>query len=190
MRSTRTLFFAAAAIASCTLVSGPADAGGLGKFVSGLVARGVVRGVVSGAARSTPGNTYASGFSDKTYTPNVLTVDQLVQCLKTASALDQQSEVLEGKRSELQLAGREIDQLRAQLEMNPAAVIRSSQVSVDRFNAEVDRYNAIANRLKSKEADFNGLVSDHNSNVTGFNAACAKQYYADDMESARKLAGI
>jgi hypothetical protein len=126
----------------------------------------------------------------KTYTPNVLTVDQLVQCLKKATALDQESDQLEGKRSELLSAGKEIDQVKGQLDIKRAALNRYSQVSVDRFNAEIDRYNVMANRLKSREERFNDLVSIHNSNATEFNAACAKQYYADDMETARRLAGI
>jgi hypothetical protein len=163
-----------------------ADAGGLGRFVSGLVARGIVRG----AAQSRNSNAYTPDVLSKTYTPNILTVDQLVRCLKKASALDQQSDQLEGKRIELQSAGKEIDQLKDQLDIKRAAVNRSSQVSVDRFNAEIDRYNVTADRLKSQEERFNVLVTFHNGNVTGFNAECGKQYYADDMESARKLAGI
>jgi prefoldin subunit 5 len=163
-----------------------ADAGSLGKFLSGLIARGVVRGT----AHSMDGSAYTPNVPSKSYTPNVLTVDQLVRCLKEASMLDEQSDPLERKRTELQSAGKEVDQLKDQLDIKRAAVNRASQISVDRFNAEIDRYNATVNRLKSQEEHFNLLVSVHNGNVNRFNAECAKQYYADDMESARKLAGI
>ena len=83
-----------------------ADAGSLGKFLSGLIARGVVRGT----AHSMDGSAYTPNVPSKSYTPNVLTVDQLVRCLKEASMLDEQSDPLERKRTELQSAGKEVDQ--------------------------------------------------------------------------------
>jgi chromosome segregation ATPase len=161
----------------CLVAAESAYARGLGKFVGGLVARGVV----SGAARS---------MQSKTYSPDVLTVDQLVQCLRKASALDEESTQLEAKKSELQSASKDIENLKSRLEMKSAMVNRRIQSQVDSFNAEIDSYNVSAARLKSREDDFNRLVSFHNAIARGFNAECAKQYYADDMESARKLAGI
>jgi hypothetical protein len=83
-----------------------------------------------------------------------------------------------------------MDQLNSQLDIKRRAVNTYNQVSVDRFNADIDRYNAMAGRLKSREERFNELVSVHNITVTLYNNMCAKQYYADDMEEARKLAGI
>ena len=115
---------------------------------------------------------------------------RLVQCLKKANGLDQESEQLDGKRSELKSSANEIDQLKSQIEMRCELVNRSNQASIDRFNADVDRYNTIADRLKREEDIFNGLVGTHNGHVNGYNVECAKNYYQDDMKSARKLAGI
>jgi hypothetical protein len=161
---------------ACLIAAEPADARGLGRFVSGLV----TRGAVSSAARR----------QSKTYTPDVLTVDQLVQCLTKANALDQESEQLEAKRGELEAAAKDMDYLKNRLDMRGSMINRRSQHQIDSFNAEVDSYNASAKRLTSREDDFNRLVSFHNASANSYNAECAKLYYADDMETARKLAGI
>jgi hypothetical protein len=43
---------------------------------------------------------------------------------------------------------------------------------------------------KGLEVALNVSIDTHNAAVDAYNLACAKKYYADDMESARKLAGI
>jgi hypothetical protein len=162
-----------------------AEARGLGRFLGGFLARGAA----SAATRSLPQSPYSLPQS-KAYPSDVLTVDQLVQCLKKASSLDEEAEKLAAKKSELQSAGRDMDNRKSQLEMKSAIVNRRSQLQIDRFNAEVDTYNASAERLKAEEENFNRLVNFHNAIANSFNAECAKKYYADDMESARKLAGL
>jgi hypothetical protein len=162
-----------------------AEARGLGKFLGWLLARGAVSSAVHSLPQS---KTYSPDL--KIYSPDILTVDQLMQCVKKASALDEESEYLRAKKSELQSIGNDVDARKGQLEMKGATVNRRSQLQVDGFNAEVDAYNAGAERLKAQEDNFNRLVTLHNAQANLFNADCAKKYYADDMESARKLAGI
>jgi predicted neutral ceramidase superfamily lipid hydrolase len=162
--------------AGSLIATGPADARGLGRFLGGLVARGAVSGVTHGMRKS--------------YTPDVLTVDQLVQCLKKASALDQESNDVESKRTELRAAVGQIDRLKTQIETKRATLNRYSQQAVDDFNADVELYNAAVNAGRSRESYLNAVVDLHNANVESYNAVCAKQYCADDMEQARKLAGI
>lgn len=48
---------------------------------------------------------------------------------------------------------------------------------------------AIVDDIGKNRFELDGLVVVL-SNVDGHNAACAKKHYADDMEKARKLAGI
>ncbi len=153
-----------------------ADARGLGRFVGGLVARGAVSGVTHGMRKS--------------YTPDVLTVDQLVQCLKKASLLDQESEDIESKRKELQIFVSQVDRLKSQMEMKRGSLDRYSQAAVDGFNADVDRYNEAAADGRNRQNNFNNLINAHNGSVDFYNIVCVKKYYADDMESARKLSGI
>jgi hypothetical protein len=121
----------------------------------------------------------------------MLTVDQLVLCLKSASALDQETGQIEGYRRMLRFASDEINLLQAQINQKRSGVIRSSQASVDNFNADIDRYNAMVERRNSQGDGFNLIVQDHHDKEDRYNAECAEKYYAtDDMESARKLAGI
>lgn len=134
-----------------------ADARGMGRFVGGLVTRGAVSGVTRGMQKS--------------YTPEILTVDQLVQCLKQASTLDQESERLELARKELQISSHQIDQLKAQLEKKGSVVNRSSREAVDNFNAEIDRYNALETNVRSRQNVFNSSANVHNISATSYNAS-------------------
>jgi len=154
----------------------------MGRFLSGLLTRGAVSATVHGLRDS---NTLA-----KSYTPDILTVDQLVQCLKRATSLDQEFDGLESMRKELQISSDQIDPLKAQLEKKAAVVNRSNKVAVESFNVEIDRYNALEMNVRNRQELFNYSVNAHNISANSYNAACAKKYYADDMEQARKLAGI
>jgi hypothetical protein len=155
-----------------------AESRGLGKFLGRLLAREAV----AGAMRSSP--------QIKTNSSDTLTVNQLVRCLKKASALDEESEFIAAKRSELQSARKDMDARKSKLEMKGALLDLNSQLQVDDFSAEVDAHNASVERLKSHEDDFNRFVNLHNGLVNFFDAECAKRYFADDMATARKLAGL
>ena len=154
-----------------------ADARGRG-FVAALLARGAVTAATSHSARA------------KSYTSDVLTVDQLVACLKKADGLDRESQQIETQRERLSSTANEIDRMRAMTESQRATLNRYSQADVDRFNREVDRYNTMATNAKGLQNTFNLTIGSHNTGVDAYNLECAKKYYADDMESARKLAGI
>ena len=69
----------------------PSDAGGMGRFLGSLVARGVVRGAIAPGRSNPPPQSYEA----KSYTPDVLTVEQLANCIKKATKLDGDSERLE-----------------------------------------------------------------------------------------------
>jgi hypothetical protein len=56
----------------------PSDAGGMGRFLGSLLARGLVREAIV-AGRS---NTQPQSYTAKSYTPDVLTVAQLASCIK------------------------------------------------------------------------------------------------------------
>jgi hypothetical protein len=182
------------------VTSQAAHAGALGKFVSGLVGRGIAKeaaegigsAAVRGAARTVPYLSSAPSTSapSKLYTPNVLTVDQLVECLKKANTLDQDGDLLQKRSTEMHSARQQLDQFKSQLEVKRKAVNRNSKVSIDTFNAELKRHNAMVDDLNSLQDLFNRFVAFHNVNTSEYNTACAKHYYSDDMERARALAGI
>jgi hypothetical protein len=120
----------------------------------------------------------------------VLTVDQLVACLKKAEGLDRESEQIEVQREKLNSLVTEIDRTRSLTDSQRATLNRYSQAEIDRFNRDVDRYNAHVTNAKNLQNTFNLSIGSHNTRVDAYNLECAKKYYADDMESARKLAGI
>jgi len=68
----------------------------MGKFLGSLVARGIVReAIVAGRSSSQP------QYLPKSYTSDVLTVEQLANCIKTATKLDGASQQVEAMRTAL-----------------------------------------------------------------------------------------
>jgi hypothetical protein len=161
----------------------PSDAGGMGRFLGSLVARGVVReAIVAGRSNAQP------QYLPKSYTPDVLTVEQLANCIKKAAKLDGDSERLEVIRTALLASKSEIDLSSATVEFQRIRVDHHSQKWVDAFNALINRYNILVTNGKSKQANFNALVDAHNTEADAYNAGCVKKYYADDLPDAQKLA--
>jgi hypothetical protein len=160
----------------------PVDAGGMGRFLGSLVARGAVRGaIIAGRSQS---DTYAP----KVYSADVLTVEQLALCIKQATKLDGDNDWLEIDRRALLASKSEIDASSAAIELQRPRVDHYSQQSINGFNALIDRYNALVTNGKVKQASFNALVDAFNVQVNTYNANCAKKYYADDLPDAQKLA--
>ncbi|MCX7310198.1 MAG: hypothetical protein NTV56_00355 [Alphaproteobacteria bacterium] len=176
MRPMVVLLLFGIAVASC----GTAEARGLGRFASGM-ARGAISNSAHAGVRS---------YVAKNYTLDVLTVDQLVACLKRANSLDEESEELETSRVAVQIASKELDELGARIEQRGLTVDTRVKRQVDGFNADIEVYNATVQSHKARQAAFNKQVDLHNVGAALFNGNCAKKYYADDMENARKLAGL
>jgi hypothetical protein len=161
----------------------PADAGGMGKFLGSLLARGLVReAIVAGHSNSQP------QYLPKSYTPDVLTVEQLANCIKKAAKLDGDNQQLEVIRTALLASQSEIDLSSATVELQRTRVDHYSQKSVNAFNLLIDRHNNLLINGKAKQANFNALVDGFNIEVGTYNAACVKKYYADDLPDAQKLA--
>jgi hypothetical protein len=161
----------------------PSDARGLGGFLEALLARGLVRGaIIAGRSNSQP------QYLPKSYTPDVLTVEQLAVCIKKAAKLDGDSQQLEIVRTGVLASQSEIDLSSATVELQRTRVDHYSQKSVDAFNALIDRHNTLVVNGKAKQANFNALVDASNVEIGAYNAGCVKKYYADDLPDAQKLA--
>jgi hypothetical protein len=160
----------------------PADAGGMGRFLGSLVARGAVRGAII-AGRSS-----SDTAAPKVYSSDVLTVEQLAQCIKQATKLDGDNDHLEIDRSTLKALVLKVDVSQSFLEMQRANLDRSSQKSVNAFNALIDQHNGLVNNAKAKQADFNALIDAHNLEANAYNTTCTKKYYSEDLPEAQKLA--
>jgi hypothetical protein len=156
----------------------PAEARGAGRFLGSLLARGAV----SVAAHS--GTTsYA-----KSYSPDVLTVAQVAQCIRKAGKLDSDAERLEVVRTTVRSAVSGVDQSASALENQRARLDRSSKASVQAFNAAVDRHNKLIADAKARQTEFNSSIDGHNVEAETYNLECARKYYADDLSEAQKLA--
>ena len=174
-------YVAALTVAACVLcASSSSHAGGTGRFLGALLARGAVAGVVAGTSSS----------SAKTYAADTLTVSQLAQCIKRAAKLDDDGTQLETSRTALQAAIDQTDQSKATVEQQRANLNRSSRSAVNSFNALVDRHNVLLTDVKAKQTDFNTSIDAHNVEVDAYNRDCAKKYYADDLAEAKKQAGV
>jgi hypothetical protein len=161
----------------------PSDAGGMGKFLGSLLARGLVReAIVAGRSNTQP------QYLPKSYTPDVLTVEQLANCIKKAGKLDGDSQQLEIIRTALLASKSEIDLSSASVDFQRTRVDHYSQKSVDVFNTLIERHNILVTNGKAKQASFNGLVDAFNIEVDAYNAGCVKKYYADDLPDSQKLA--
>jgi hypothetical protein len=170
---------------SCLLSFGKSsDARGLGRFLGGLLGRGLAREAIVTGQRSN----IQPQYLPKTYGPDILTVEQLAACIKKAVILDENSERLEASRTTLLSSGSEIDLSSAAIEFQRPRVDHYSKKSVDAFNALINRYNVLAVNGKAKQASFNALVDTHNTEAGAYNVECAKKYYADDLTDAQKLA--
>jgi len=127
-------------------------------------------------------------YLPKSYTSDVLTVEQLANCIKNATKLDGDSERLEVIRTALLASKSEIDLSSATVEFQRTRVDHYSQKSVDGFNALIGRHNILVTNGKTKQTNFNTLVDGFNIEVDAYNARCVKKYYADDLPDAQKLA--
>ncbi len=171
-----------ATVAVIAFTVGPADAGGMGRFLGSLMARGAVReAIIAGRSQS-------QSYAPKNYSIDVLTVEQLANCIRTAGKLDGDDKILEATRSELLASKSFIDKASIDVEFERLKIDRYSHKSVDVFNALVNRYNALVIDGKAKQTNLNALVDAFNIQVDAYNAACVKKYYADDLSDAEKLA--
>lgn len=168
------------ALISMLFFSLPSEAGGMGRLLGGLLARGAVVAAVHSGTSS----------AAKSYTPDVLTVAQLAQCMKTAARLDEAGDRLEADRIALRAATSEVDLSSSTIEAQRSSLDRRSQAAINAFNAMIDRHNTLLNAAKAKQVDFNSAIDAHNGDVNVYNGDCAKKYYADDLAEAQKLAGI
>jgi hypothetical protein len=123
----------------------------------------------------------------KSYTSDVLTVDQLVDCLKASEMIDQASDAIEAKRAALKTKSDNIDRTKAEIDLREPRVNTRSKSEVDRFNNDVRQHNAMIVSYRADEDAFSSDVRSHNAALAPFNAKCEKKYYADDMEAAQKV---
>ncbi|HEY5069994.1 MAG TPA: hypothetical protein VII37_09390 [Candidatus Acidoferrum sp.] len=151
----------------------------MGRFLGGLLARGAVRAAVSNSHSSTP---------LKSYTSDVLTVEQLATCIKKAGKLDGESTRLDAERGSLLALTSQVELSSTAIEFQRSRIDQYSKASVDAFNASIGTHNRLVMNAKARNAEFNSGIDKHNGEANAFNSECAKKYYAEDLADAQKLA--
>jgi hypothetical protein len=153
-----------------------ADAGGGGKLLSLLLARTAVR-----AATNTV----------KTYPSNVMTVGQLAVCLTSARTLDEESQAVDQAKQDFEKLSKRIDDKSRELDARGSSLDRTNKFAVNAYNEDVRAYNLLLRSGKDIQQQSNARIVAYNAKVSDYNGSCgAKQYYPDDLEAAKKIAGI
>lgn len=176
-----------AVILALTLVGNtPLQAGGLGGFLESLLARAVVRGAVAGASH------YSTTMAPKVYGPNVLTPEQLAQCLVRAGKLDYDQGAISISSYTISSSEVLLKKNGSEMEMARSQVDQYSQASVDRYNAALARRKRMIDEHNSNIDKYYGAVELQKNAVANYNRDCAegKQYYGSDLEQAKIIAGI
>jgi len=163
----------------------PDDAQARGRFLSGLLARGVAHGAAHAA-----GSASSTAAPSKTYGPDVLTLEALADCISRADKLDKDSTFFETERALVQARFEQVDRSKNEIDRAEDALNRKSQVAIDRYNASVRRHNTMLADARALQTTFNQRVTTHNSDIESYNTACTKKYYADDLEAAKRIVGI
>jgi hypothetical protein len=161
-----------------------AQAGSLLRAFAGRAAVRAGAGAVGSAAGA------ASGAVSKTYGPDVLTVDQLTACVRSAADLDKNSDDIAARSADLDAKIGEIKARKAKLEERSGKVDGGNKKAVALYNAEVETTNKLIKTVKADQPRFNEDVRTHNGRIEEYNGRCAKRYYADDMELAKQQANV
>jgi hypothetical protein len=141
---------------------------------------------------------FSSGFSvnrgmvttSKSYWPDVLTVQQLENCLRWAYRLDQDSTAIDSRRERLIDKLERIDLYKIELDRVERSVDRYNQIAIDRFNAIVTRFNWLVDEARANQVTLNFAVERHNDEIKAYKASCARKYYVDDLEAAKRATGL
>lgn len=173
-------------LAASVFAMGAAEAHA-GSLLRALAGRAAVR---AGACAVGSAAGAASGAVSKTYGPDVLTVDQLTACVRSAADLDKNSDQIDTRSADFDAKVGEIKARKAKLEERSGKVDNSSKKAVALYNAEVQTTNKLIKAVKIDQQRFNEDVKTHNGRIEEYNGRCAKRYYADDMEVAKQRSNV
>lgn len=132
------------------------------------------------------GRGLARGLGRKNYTPDVLTQNQLEECLLTEQQVAESSFFETVSSSKISKNKIELETLQRKLTVEQATLDTYSQIAVDEYNHEVERFETMRQSFNSAVDEHNRLIVQLNQQVSRFNGQCAsKKYYEDDMTAAR-----
>ena len=151
-----------------------AEARQRGQLLANMLSRGIER-PASGELR---------------YTHGTLTAEQLAECLRGAKILDDRSEELEELRDKLAMRLPEVEASAAELERKKASLDRTGQSALESVKAAASDHDASVRHVEQIQTYVKGRATRHHGDLGRHKVECRKPYYADDLEAARKRAGL
>lgn len=134
----------------------------------------------------------SSGSSASAFAGSVLGVLELEACVRESRWLDDRSDEFDAKKARLDAHQSEIERVGNEIDAARSRVNRSSQRSIDAFNARINEHRRLVNQYNTvmlpEVRDAQGLF---NGRVRQFNSMCnGKRYSADDLAEVEQKIGF
>jgi len=124
------------------------------------------------------------------YASGTLRLEQLADCLMTAKILDDRGEELEALPDTVAVRLADVEASSAELERNRRSLNSASQSALDALNAAISDHETMVRHVERIQTYVKGRRAGHDADLERYEAACAKPYYADNLEEARQRAGL
>ena len=141
---------------------------------------------------SQAGSSSSSSSTSAAYSSTTLSVLELEGCVRESKWLDDQSEEFDAKSTRAKAHKDELEKLSSEIDAARSRVDRSSQRSINAFNARIEDYRQrVSHYNKVVLADLNRNQPAYNSRVNQFNTYCnGKSYYASDLAEVEGKIGF
>lgn len=122
------------------------------------------------------------------YDANILTREQLEECVITQNEINRSSEALEAEDAEMARRATEISDLTARIDRSASALNRYSRSAVDAHNQLVYQLRTLVKDYNNRIELMNARVETHNTRLSAFDQSCAEHgYYQLDMDAVQAV---
>ncbi|PLX59576.1 MAG: hypothetical protein C0630_19310 [Sedimenticola selenatireducens] len=123
----------------------------------------------------------------KVYTKNVMTADELIECIRQDQRAEAGKAALDATMAELDARKKLLENLAEALDQLYKNLDRSDQTAVDSYNARITDYQLLAEKFNTEEIGrHRELLKSYNDALNACEKMCAnRQYYIDDYLVAR-----
>lgn len=134
----------------------------------------------------------SSGSSSSAFTSSTLNPVELEACVRESKWLDDRSEEYDGKKARLDQQKSSIENASNEIDAARSRVNRSSQRSVDAFNARIQEHRRMVSYYNDTLLpDIRRFQDQLNARIGDFNRMCnGKSYYASDLTDVELKVGF
>ena len=152
----------------------------------------VVKSAIEHAMQSGQSSSSLTSSSASAYTSSTLSIMELEGCVREAKWLDDQSDDHDARSARAKQHKDELEHLSGEIDAARSRIDRSSQRSVNAFNARIEDYRQRVSYYNTiVVADLERGRTAYNARVGQFNGYCnAKRYYADDLAEVEGRVGF